>query len=94
MEINEYKEKLKVLKDEYDLKVKSLHIEYAKSNRKYEIGDKVTDHIGSIIVEKFKVEINFNGLPSTIYIGKELKKDGKFKKNNDIRHVYESNIKE
>jgi len=94
MDKNELKQRLKTLKDEHDEKVNQLYLEYAKSNRKYNIGDKVTDHIGSIIVEKFRVTINIEGLPENVYIGPELKKDGTPKKNGDVRPIYESNIRE
>lgn len=77
MELEIYKQKLKELDNEYDEKKNKLSEEYALSNNSIKIGDRFTDHIGTIIVEKIKWTFSgLYGIPSCVYLGLELKKDG------------------
>lgn len=77
MEKEEYKQKLSDIKIKYDKEKEQLYKEYALSNNTVKVGDKFIDHIGTIIVEKIGVTLNFlDNFPSCIYYGTELKKDG------------------
>ena len=69
-----------------------LMIQYANSNNPHEKGDIVTDHIGSIIIEKINYYIGFHDFPSSIYWGTELKKDKTPKKNGSKRNVHQINL--
>ena len=55
MEYQEYKDKLKGLELEFEQKKSKLIKEYVDANNPYKIGDKVTDHANSIIIEKIKI---------------------------------------
>jgi cell shape-determining protein MreC len=93
MDLITYNTKLKEIEKTYDDSKLELLIQYAKENNPYKIGDVITDHIGSIQIESFKVAKVFNGDASEmVYFGVELKKDGTPKKNGDKRNVFQSNI--
>ena len=93
MEYKEYEDKLKELKVEFEQKKERLIKEYVDANNPYKIGDKVTDHANSIIIEKIKYHISLTGIPCAVYYGAELKKDGTPKKNGNKTYVYQSNLK-
>ena len=94
MEYKEYEDKLKELKVEFEQKKERLIKEYVDANNPYKIGDKVTDHANSIIIEKIKYHISLTGIPCAVYYGAELKKDGTPKKNGNKTYVYQSNLKQ
>jgi hypothetical protein len=92
MEPQDLKDKLKVLEQEYNLKQKEVIREYCDANNPYKIGDKFTDHIGTILIEKISYYYySLGGDPCCTYYGSELKKDGTPKKNGDKRKAYQSN---
>ena len=93
MTIQEYKEKQKELKAEYTKKEQALDIEFANANNLHKVGDIVTDHVGSIEVERISYGYSILSIPCVIYIGTELKKDGTKKKNNSVRSVYSTNLR-
>jgi hypothetical protein len=93
MEYKEYEDKLKELKVEFEQKKERLIKEYVDANNPYTIGDKVTDHANSIIIEKIKYHISLTGIPCAVYYGAELKKDGTPKKNGNKMYVYQCNLK-
>ena len=93
MEYKEYEDKLKELKVEFEQKKERLIKEYVDANNPYKIGDKVTDHANSIIIEKIKYHMSLYGFPCAVYYGPELKKDGTPKKNGNKTYVYQSNLK-
>jgi hypothetical protein len=71
----------------------ALIIKFVDLNNQYKIGDIVTDHIGSIRYDELKYTITGSeNIPTPIYIGIELKKDGTPKKRVVIRNVYGSNV--
>jgi hypothetical protein len=78
-----------------ELKKSQLIAQFALANNPYKIGDIVTDHIGSLLIEKIKVrnQYNYNKLPDCLYFGIELKKDGtpKIRQDKD-RRIFQSNI--
>lgn len=96
MEYTDFKIKLQAIKDEAKKKEQDLYVEYALSNNNFKVGDIVTDHIGSIKIEKIKVHVNGfigNYKPECKYIGIELKKDLTPTKIKKERVVYQSNVK-
>lgn len=90
----EYKSQLNELKKEANQKELELAKTYAFKNNTYEKGDIVTDHIGSVLIVDMKLFIGnrYIDMPSLIYKGIELKKDGKPKKGNPMRDLYQINI--
>lgn len=87
----EYLDRLKIFAGEYEAKKREAMREYCLSNNIVNVGDIVTDQIGSVKVESISVSANF-GSPCCLYNGIELKKDLKPKKNGSRRSVYQSNI--
>ena len=92
MDIVEYKERLKEIRNECKKRELALASAYAKSNSSVVIGDSVLDHIGAIKVEQITLAKDFNGIPYCVYFGPELKKDGNLRKDGRKRHVHQINI--
>ncbi len=92
MKLSEYNEKLKEITDEYDQKKNVIAREYALYHSVAEIGDIVEDHCCKSKVEKIHI---YRGarVPSCVYVGPELKKDGTPRKDGRIHHCYQLNIK-
>lgn len=92
MNKQELEHKLKELQREYELKQKKIMKQFCDANNPYKVGDKFTDHIGSIIIEKIRYSYTtIIGTPSCVYYGTELKKDGTPKKNNNKRIAWQAN---
>jgi hypothetical protein len=87
----DYNNELEEMLREYELKRKKVMKRFCDANNPYKIGDKFTDHIGSIIIEKIKYSHTINGTPCCVYFGIGLKKDGTPKKSNDKRHAWQTN---
>lgn len=92
MEVEEYKEKLKQIRDEALQKEKDLNREFAKSNRKYSIGDIISDSGCTIKIEKYGIDFDSSRLPVIYYLGTLLKKDLTPMKKPTTRSVWPSNI--
>lgn len=84
MNKQELKHKLNELQQEYGLKQKEVMKQFCDANNPYKVGDKFTDHIGTIIIEKIRYSYTLTGTPSCIYFGTDLK-------NNDKRYAWQSN---
>ena len=95
MKIEEYHEKKKEIENRAQKEIKRLVCEYALSedNNSIQVGDMVTDHIGTIKVTSIKVYLDFNR-PSCIYRGLQYTKQGKPFKSGEERDVYQFNIKQ
>ena len=86
--------KLTELQQVYDLRKRELLIQYCNANNSYKVGDKFTDHIGSIIIERIRYSFGDSlSNPCCVYFGAELKKDGTPKKSNDKRQAWQNNDK-
>jgi hypothetical protein len=94
MDKQEFDKKVKSLRTKFESDKKELALAYAKENNPYKIGDTITDHAGSLIIERIDYSLTFgNGeYPCCVYSGTELKKDGTPKKNQEGRGVYQSNL--
>ena len=66
--------------------------DFVRANNPYKIGDKITDHIGTVIFEKMGFNWGYLDKPCAIYFGTELNKDGKPNKKGSKRQVYQTNI--
>ena len=87
----EYEEKTLVLKKEHETQMHNLAREFALSNNPVKLQDIVTDHIGSIKVDKIGLSIH-NQKPSCFYSGMVLKKDLTPTKKFERRNVYQINL--
>jgi len=87
----EYEQELEALNAEHKRKCNNLMATFALSNNTVMKGDKFTDHIGTIIVEDIKINVSRYELPSCIYFGLVLKKDGTPKKDGEKRWAYQTN---
>jgi len=92
MTIEDYKKELEVLKQQFEENKRSLIVRYCRANIKYQVGEIVTDHIGSIRVENHAFYIDYDGNPAVNYKGVELKKDLKPFKRASVRTVCQNNI--
>lgn len=91
MNKQELEHKLKELQQEYETKQNEVIREFCDANNPYKVGDKFTDHIGTIIIEKIRYSYTTTNTPCCVYFGTELKKDGNPKKNNYKRNAWQSN---
>ena len=82
-------QKIDQLQKEFLLKRKQLMQQYCDANNPYKVGDKFTDHLGTIVVEKIEYVYNGGDTPHCVYLGVGLKKNGK--DNNNKRYAYQSN---
>ena len=93
MNHEEYLQKVKELESEFENRKVELMKDFVGANNPYKIGDKVTDHIGSIIIEKMGFAWGYSGgKPCATYTGLELKKDGNPTKKESRRKVWQSNV--
>lgn len=90
MTLEEYKEKLLLLDQEYSANKKSLLQDFVFSNTPYKYGDTVTDHAGSIFVESIMAVDD--DPPHALYRGVILNKDGSMNKKGKKRYVWQTNI--
>ena len=87
----EYLNEVKELDIEHAKKLKALQIKCANENNDVKVGDKFTDHCGTILVEKISVFISYCETPSCVYYGLELKRDGTPTKKGTRRDAYQMN---
>lgn len=88
----EYKENAKVLYNEYQKNLRLLNIKCAMENNDVNVGDKFTDHIGTILVESIGMYVDhLCSLPMCRYVGLVLKKDGTPTKKNERRDAFQEN---
>ncbi|MFA5048687.1 MAG: hypothetical protein WC516_06705 [Patescibacteria group bacterium] len=87
------KEELKIqlsnLEKKHEADKKELLQIYAESNNPYKIDDIVTDHRGSIKVDK--ITCHYDG--TCIYWGLKVKKDGSFYRTMQRECVYQKNVR-
>jgi len=95
MTTEELKHELNQLENRYRRDKKDALTRYALSNNTLKVGDIATDHMGSVVIEEIKIDINsvFSDLlAQCVYIGQELKKNGQPTTKQKRRDVYQSNL--
>ena len=93
MNLDDYKVLKRDIERQAEKDKTALLIKFVDLNNPYKIGDIVTDHIGSVRYDKLKyTTTGSENVPTPIYIGIELKKDGTPKKRVVVRNVYGSNV--
>ena len=91
----EYEEQLCALEADYEKKKRELDLAFAKSNNPVHPGCKVrTCHGDYLLVEKIELYWPLYEPPYVRYIGTELKKDGKPKKNGKKDDIAQINVTE
>ena len=79
------------LQQAFDLQKKQMMKQYCDAKNPYKVGDKFTDHIGTIVIEKIGYSY-YGGNPCCVFTGVGLKKDGTPRKdNNNKRNAWQSN---
>lgn len=78
-------------KEEYLNEVKELDVKCANENNDVKVGDSFTDQSGTILVERISVYITYGGMPTCLYYGLELKKDGTPTKKGTRRDAFQIN---
>jgi hypothetical protein len=89
----EFDDKIKEIERKMKLEKRELYNEYALSNNPHKVGDIVSDHKGTIKIEKIKIVLGFRKeYPECVYIGSRLRKDLKPFKSGEHDFVYQSNM--
>jgi hypothetical protein len=83
----EYKSKQSEILKTFEDSLKNLNNEYARSLRKFEIGDIINNGASTIVIESFGYHI-WNRLPAPTYIGKKLTKKLQLRKDGKIGTIY------
>ena len=94
MNLEEYNALIKQAEEDFLLKKKQITRDCALSNNPYKVGDVITDHVGSIKIEKIKYAFGrFGELPCCTYEGVILNKNGEpSTKKDNKRGVWQNNI--
>ncbi len=93
MTSKEYQELLQIEHNNFLARKNLLAKKYALSNNPFQIGNIITDHMGSILIRSIKISFAFNNTtPECVYYGIELKKDGKPCKKQTNRGAWQSNL--
>ena len=83
---DDYKEKLKEIDEQREKARRDLFIQYAAEQRKFNIGDIISNGYTTIVVEKFGTYVFTT--PEPKYIGKELTKKLEPKKNGGVGTIF------
>jgi hypothetical protein len=90
MKIEEYQDKLNLLKVEYKTKRNDLMQEFAFSNNEICVGDVIGNGYICILVDKIIVDDNFESYPYCIYMGLKVTKDLKIYKSQERGVIQQS----
>jgi hypothetical protein len=89
MTTEEYTQKRKEIEQKCEEDKKLLMMQFVRENNPYKIGDIITDHEGSIKIEK--MTYSWHG-PAAVYYGTIVNKNGTMHKAGKQRGVYQLNI--
>lgn len=91
----EFDKALNAIENEYSKAKEKLLIDYAIANNPCKVGDIIKDHIGKGKIIKQKVRQNYHDKYSLmVYECIELKMDGTPRKKENLRPIFQSNLKE
>jgi hypothetical protein len=94
MTAEEYDQELDLIKEAMLRAQQNLDVKYIRANARAKIGNVVTDHRCSIVVERIEVgHLGWNVYPEAIYHGRRLTKNGNVYKNGATDTIYNRNIK-
>lgn len=89
MEKQTFEALIKKANEDHELYLKSIMRDYCNANNPYKVGEKFTDHIGTIIIER--ISYSYGSNPCCVYFGLDLKKDGTPTKKGTKRNAWQSN---
>ncbi len=93
MNLDEYKNLRQAIKERAKVEERKLAKSYAFEHSNVKVDDIVTDHIGSIKVEKIMWGfLSFDNIPACVYGGTVLKKDKTPTKRYEYRKAYQINL--
>jgi len=87
---SDYKMRLQIIENTYEMEKKKLYWEYGMANAKYKVGDLIKDERWAFVIDKITVGKHF-GLPEPVYHGFELKKDLTPRKDQNRVSLYGNN---
>ena len=90
MKIEELNQRLENLRKRQFNEVVKLKREYALSNNTVKIGDIISDHMVTIVVES--IDDYLSDIPQCVYTGIRLTKQGVPTKKIEVRQIYQQNI--
>jgi hypothetical protein len=90
MKIEEYQDKLKLLKSEYKTKRNDLMKEFAFSNNEICVGDVIENGYIRILVDRIILDDDFESYPYCVYIGLKVTKDLKIYKRKERGIIQQS----
>jgi hypothetical protein len=86
----DYNNKLKAIEENFDAERKALYLDFARSNAKFKIGDRITNGQVSFVIDKITFQKAWS-LPECLYHGFELKKDFTPRKDGARSCIWNSN---
>lgn len=93
MNKEEYLAEKKSLEERFNKEKRELDKRFAASYNPVKIGDTVTDHYKSVVVEKIILTYDYDGFPTVCFRGVRITKDGKpMKRNADDNRVFLPNV--
>ena len=93
MDKQEYIEKLKAIDGDAKKAKAALAKEFAMSNNTVKLGDIISDHANTIVVDHIGLGYSFDGTPQCVYRGVALTKKLVPKKNGSSEKIWQSNLK-
>jgi hypothetical protein len=90
MEIEEYQNRMKLLKNEYKTKKIDLIKEFAFSNNEICVGDVIENGYVRILVDRIVVDVALENYPYCVYIGLKVTKDLKIYKRKEFGKILQS----
>lgn len=93
MTIEEYKEEREKIKKKCNKDLSVLSKNYAFDNSPYQKGDIISDYKGTIMIESVKwCNAFYDNIPSCVYSGVRLTKNGKKFKSGETMKIYQVNM--
>ena len=93
MNKEEYLAEKKAISNRFNDELRALDKRYASSNNIVKIGDVVTDHATTILVERIILAYDYSGIPTVKLRGFRLKKNGKPTKQKIHDEVFMPNVR-
>lgn len=90
MEFSDFSTRKKEIYGKADIEYTELCKQYALEHNKYPLGSRFTDHIGTIEVTGIGVTVD-KGVPTCVYAGKIILKNGQYSKKDERRQAWQIN---
>jgi hypothetical protein len=93
MDIEEYKKIIAEIDNKARQDKFAVAREYALANNTVKVGDVISDHKSTILVDNIIITASVSSKPMCVYDGIKLKKDGTPVKSGERDTVYQSNLR-